>query len=411
MQLDFGAGLHPEAIANGDQRAQECDRTFGMDFENYIVGPLYEGRSNYQMDHPRFLAGIAEIRGRVWELGWRSATFSEVDKVIGSDQWRRDASPERTERYGKKYGWIGYYELAGRLDERGELGDRTWTSGRGVLPDIDPSFPQPPPNLASPLPAWASGGPADDAIWYREAVVDVPDQLLIAHLLDGELGPWLLVEGSFEHRDRKSGRRVWGFIRGVLVSEQDLEALKTQLERRQYLGNHFVPNAPEDHMTLAGEIPWSARFAAAGDMENDSAPYRAVVTERWGKPGIKIEVLGHGYDFGASRTITNLASGHWVPSHNLAAAFDLRKRPGALDLVGLDGRTASMTRGAPAGFDGKLLYVRRDLVAAYAQGRSLIQLSWGERQVDVDWGNPPAWLDNARSEYAGLWRRVDVVRP
>ena len=35
-------------------------------------------------------------------------------------------------------------------------------------------------------------------------------------------------------------------------------------EARAYLGNDFVPHAPSDHGSFAGEIPWSARFAAAG---------------------------------------------------------------------------------------------------------------------------------------------------
>jgi hypothetical protein len=93
-------------------RRGECDQTFGMDFENYIVGPLYEGRGNYQMDHPGFVAGLAEVRGRIRELGWREALVSEIDGQIRDEQWRRHETPDRIERYGKKYGWIAYYELA-----------------------------------------------------------------------------------------------------------------------------------------------------------------------------------------------------------------------------------------------------------------------------------------------------------
>jgi hypothetical protein len=54
-------------------------------------------------------------------------------------------------------------------------------------------------------------------------------------------------------------------------------------------------------------------------------------------------------------------------------------------------------------------YIRRDLLAEYAGARNLVQLAWGERQVDDDWGNPPDWLNDARSEHADLWRQVAIV--
>lgn len=407
--LSFAPGPDPDPITDDDAAAAECDKTFGMDFENYTVGSLYEGRGNYQMTHEGFLAGLADVRGRVWELGWREVAFGEIDTRIRDDQWRRHESPERTERYGKKYGWIAYYELAGRLDDRGEIRDRLWTGGRGVYPDIDPSFPEPPRPLAQQLPAWASEGPEEDEAWYRDGPVDVPDDLLLADTLNGEQGPWVLVEAWLEHRDRERGRRVWGFVRAVLVEAEDAESLRTSLEARPYLGNDFVPRAPSDHMTFAGEMPWSARFHAAGDLENGKAPYKDEVSERHDEASIEIELLGHGYDIEASRTITNLTSGHWVPSYNVASRFGLRQRPGTLDLVGLDGRAASATLTGQTGFDGKLLYIRRDLLAEYAGARKLVQLAWGERQVDVDWANPPEWLSDARSENVELWRRVDLV--
>jgi hypothetical protein len=407
--LSFAPGPEPDPIAGDDAPAAECDKTFGMDFENYIVGALYEGRGNYQMTHEGFLAGLADVRGRVWQLGWRESAFDEIDTRIRDDQWRRHESPKRTERYGKKYGWVAYYELAGRLDDRGEIRDRLWTGGRGVYPDIDPTFPEAPRPLAQQLPAWASEGPEDDEAWYRDGPVDVPDDLLRADTLNGEPGPWVLVEAWLEHRDPECGRRVWGFVRGVLVAAEDAESLQSSLEGRSYLGNHFVQPAPSDHMTFAGEMPWSARFHAAGDLENGKAPYMAEVSERHDEPGIEIELLGHGYDIEASRTVTNVASGHWVPSYNVATRFGLRQRPGTLDLVGLDGRAASATLAGPTGFAGKLLYIRRDLLAEYAGARKLVQLAWGERQVDVDWGRPPEWLTDARSENVELWRRVDVL--
>jgi hypothetical protein len=407
--LTFVAAPEPDPIGTEDERKEECDETFGMNFENYIIGPLYADRGNYQMSHRRFVVGLATVRGRIWELGWRSARFAQLDKGIASDQWRRQESPERTERYGKKYGWIAYYELAGGLDDRAELHDRTWTSGRGVWPDIDPSFPEAPGALETQLPAWASTGLADDATWCRQGPIEVPDDLLTPEVVRGEPGPWVLVEAFLEHRDLRLSRRVWAFVRGVLTAHDDAVTLVAALESRQYLGNHYVPSAPSDHGSFAGEIPWSARFAAAGDLDNEKLPYRANVSERWDEPGIEVELLGHAYDIELSRTMTKIGSGYWVPSHNIASRHGLRQRSGTLDLVGLDGRTASFTLMAPPHFEGKLLYIRRELLAAYAAGRRLVQIAWGEREVDLDWANPPEWLIELRMDHADLWRRIRLV--
>jgi hypothetical protein len=261
------------------------------------------------------------------------------------------------------------------------------------------------------LPAWASSGPADDATWYSKAHVEVPNQLLVPDTLNDQVGPWVLVEGFLEHYDQELGRRVWGMFRCVFAAQDDAAALKGQLKARPYLGNGFVPDPPADHDTFAGEIPWSARFAAAGDLENDRPPYRANVSERWDEPGIEVEVLGHGYDLEASRTTTNQASGNWVPSHNLASQLDLRQRPGTLDLVSLDGHAASLTLASPADLKGRLLYIRRDILAQYAAGRLLVQLAWGERQVDFDWPRSPKWLNDLRSKHQDLWRHVAVLKP
>jgi hypothetical protein len=411
LALPFATGQVPDPMSPDDPAAEECQKTFGMDFENYIIGPLYEGRGNYQTEHEGYQAGLADVRGRVWELGWREAALGDIDTRIRDDQWRRHENPTRTERYGKKYGWIAYYELAGRLADRGQIRDREWTAGRTIYPDIDPSFPEAPTRLEQSLPPWAGAGPDDDQVWFREGLVDVPDDFLVADPMREQGGPWVLVEGFLEHRDAERQRRVWGFIRGILVSVDDAESLQSVLTARPYLGNFFIPPAPEDHMTFAGEIPWSVRFHAAGNLENGKSPYVAEVSESWDEPGIEIELLGHGYDIEASRTVTNQATGHWVPSYNLAAHFGLRQRSGTLDLVSLDGGAASATLDAPDGFSGKLLYIRRDLLGKYAGGRKLLQLAWGERQVDVDWANPPGWLAGARNEHEELWRHVQLIDP
>jgi len=130
--------------------------------------------ANYQRDHPAYLDAVAEVRGRVWELGWRAELFEQIDRGIAEEQWRRQTRPDRVERYGKKYGWIGYYELVGRLDDAGAVKERYWLGGdRIVTPDVDPTFPEEPPPVPFELPAWVKPEPVDDAAWVADGVVEV----------------------------------------------------------------------------------------------------------------------------------------------------------------------------------------------------------------------------------------------
>lgn len=409
--LDHAPGPVPESLATDDDGGAEVDATCMMDFTNYTVGGLYESRSNYQFDHPEHNSGMAQIRGRIWEIGWRADQLAELDSSIAEREWRgrRSDDDTRTERYGKKYGWIAYYELAGRLIDDGQRARRDWTQGRGVWPDIDPSFVESLTAADVPAPQWASTGPTDPERWLTSGEVIVTEALLRPPALGGEAGPWILVEGYLQHRSPTRRRRVFAFLRGALVAANDGAALAELFATEEYLGNDFIPGVPSDHTTYAGEIPWSTRFAKRGDLENDLPPYRAHVGQWFpdAAPRIEIELVAQQYAFEGQTGLREVASAH-VPSSSVSAEFGLRRRPRCLDLVSRDGRPASMTRAAPGDLDGHLLYVRKDLLDVYSNGRRFVHLCWGEREVDIAWDDPPPWRRRIGS-YAGLWRQFEIV--
>jgi hypothetical protein len=80
--LDFAPGPEPTPLGTEDELGEETDHAFYPDFSNYTVGSLYPDRSNYQFDHADYQAGMAEIRGRVRELGWGQEVFGEIDREI-----------------------------------------------------------------------------------------------------------------------------------------------------------------------------------------------------------------------------------------------------------------------------------------------------------------------------------------
>lgn len=406
--LAFAPRATPEPLPDGDARREEVSRTLHMDFSNYTVGGLFEGRANYQMEHVEYVDGMAQVAGRIWELGWREEGFGQLDSQIAEHRWRRHEDANTTERYGKKYGWIAYYELAGRLSDAGQARDERWTRPRdGVWPDIDPTFTPAPSTLDRPLPEWASQSPTDIAEWMANGMVVVPDELLACDTVDGHEGPWVLIDGYAHHENTVRATTVWALMHSALVGVDEYARLVELLQSEEYLGNRLVDHVPEAHSVFAGEIPWSRRWRDA-TMEGSESVYDARIGH-W-ESGIPIETLAHGYDFSPDRSTTIDASGHRVPSRRLSERFDLRQLPRTLNMVTLDGSLASLTLQAPDGHRGHFLYVRRDLLEGYADGRRLVQVVWGEREHRFErYWDPPEWFREIAQGHRNLWRRVETA--
>lgn len=401
--LQFTAQAPPESIDKHDERADECKRAFRMDFENYVVGSIVRGRSNYDYEHDEFQEALAQVYGRVWDLGWRDSLLGEIDRSIENDQWRRGDGAGRVERYGKKYSWIAYHELVGRLDDSGMLGGSHLGGQRYTVGDIDPTFPAEPDPAPFDLPDWAAELPADDSVWIRSHEVAVPDDLWAPSLIDSHDGPWILAEGFLEHG--RGGRQVFGFFRTLIVAADMHGTVVDRIQDRTYLGNHYLPPCPSHYGIFAGEMPWSMRFEVDTDDE-DVLPGYALLQEDWNDPGISIELVATEYSFEGVRTSTNLDRDYCVPSHGLARKLKLLQRPGSLDLVARDGEPASLTFRATDPWKGQLLYLRQDLLRHYAGDREIVLVAWGERMVDVDWHAPPEWLREVHDNGEHRWREV-----
>jgi hypothetical protein len=406
--LDFAPGPEPAPLGTEDELGEEADHAFYPDFSNYTVGSLYPDRSNYQYDHADYQAGMAEIRGRVRELGWGQEVFGEIDREIAELEYRasRFQHPGRIERYGKKYSLIAFQELAGRRAEAGLLEDDFWsTGGRGVYVEIDPAFPNPVPRADVVVPTWADPGPEDPETWFCEGTVEIPDSLLRVESINGQEGPWLLVDGMLRHRPDLGGRRVFAFFRGFLIDSAAAEPLVAGLAEAHDHSDRLIAASPEARGTFSGEIPWSVRFALSGTDERPG-PYLERTQDLGREGGFEIEILAHSYGEDFSREDAERSRGV-VPSHAFADRFGLRKRSASLDLVGLDGRTASLTLDAPATHLGHLTYVREDLLNAYGEGRSFVQVAYGEREVAFDHRDPPAWL-RERGWESARWSRATI---
>lgn len=240
----------------------------GMDFENYVLGKLAEGRHTYDFKHK----GYQKIRSQVWwricDLGWSIKDFGKTDQMIANSHNgydRHDGNKiEKVDRYGKKYSWIAYYEQMG-LKERpkGEELTEFYQDRRESDADIDPSFPDvlPSARIVDLDVLGTDDIPLQD--WVRNGKIPDLDVFLQQDELEAGQGPWVLLDGYIGQQDEHRGRGMFGFIRAFFVSKEQESELIKELQK-QRLGGRWLPEKAECRGAFAGEVPWSSHFDAKG---------------------------------------------------------------------------------------------------------------------------------------------------
>lgn len=398
-----------QALKEGDE-GYEADQAMHMDFSNYTLGYLFPNRRNYDFENSEYALGAAEVRRRIWDLGWRQARFGSTDRAIAERSYGSHDLHGATERYGKKYGWIAYFELAGRRHSQGALRSSAWDTHRGVTPDIDPTFPEQPTEMSVEIAPWSASNPELSTVdWLRSADIDVPDELLKSQNLGPDGSDFLLIEGHLEHKS-VNGRKVWGFARAFLIDAEDLESVVQFLSTEEYLGNDLIPRCPSPADCFAGEMPWSRSFEIVpADEDSTSAHLDSIKTTGDGE--VQIELLAQNYTASGYESSLGLRVGEFsVPSLEVCRHSDLRGTPLGFDFVDPQGRLASATRRAPKSWSGDTMYLRQDILAEYAQGRKLVQLVWGEREPPLElFSSTPGWVREAYQTHANLWRHIRVV--
>ena len=406
----FAAPTNPLPIPRDDPRLGDREMVYGLHFANYTVGRLVPSRGNYQYDHAGYQEVLSWMRGRMWDLGWRPEPFKAIDRSVAESLRHPVPRADRVDAYAKKYGWIGFYEAAGRLGDEGRLPH----SREGVRlsdVDIDPSFPKVASGTPLPVSAWLPDEPLDLPEWIKEGRVRVPDSLLKAEALEGCDGPWVALAGTLKQEDLESGREAFGFVQGVFVQkgekEQFKEAFLAQVDPRGWL-----PEPPEDHLLFAGELPWSSYVRRRLRAEELGQLYSGSVTNLEGQE-IKFEFPVHQYFWAAHESSVNERAAQTVPAATLAEAFDLRVLPCSLDWCDAHGQRASLTLSDPPDFSvGYMLYLRQDLVERYCddQGFELVWAAWGERDLCLaeSWERPP-WIYPMYQERAHIWRQATML--
>jgi hypothetical protein len=351
------------------------------------------------MNHPGHEAAVAHTRGVVWALGWRGASFDTIDKRIAEDAYRHGRGDQvLVERYGKKYGWIGFYTYAGILEDSGRFPrrDREFSDI-----DIDPSFPEKPPNdgSSSVTVAWLSPGIASHETWIRAGATSLPLGIVRRETIGGHTGPWLAVHGHVSAEDRVLGRSAWAFLSALVASKGNEARLVASLNAGgRPWGTRDVPS---DHYTFAGEIPWHPKFALEALAEDG---YREHV--RTGTQTVEVEVLAHEYAWESYHSEMNQAGSVRVPSQLFSARFNLRGIAQSFNQVLPDGCPAAITLSGVDGLMGDVVYIREDLLRQYVAGRAIVWFVFGGRELRPFPPSPPQWLVDAQQQQTNSWQQV-----
>lgn len=431
----------PEPADITDEQVAEVERTIHMDFGNYTMGRLIPNRRNYDHENVEYKKVRRQIEWCIWDLGYRKADFESIDRQIaGLSQYAEQRNEPRTDRYGKKYSWIAFFEMYGLREARGLLAEDRLLERTSDC-DIDPSFPKPPPRWAPPLPsvfgdisttstAWVTGGFTPDF----QPVLRVPS-------INGKTGPWVLLQGFVQRQDKTLDREIFTFLRGLFVRRKEVPTLREKFLQIEYPGNTEIPDGPSDYYLFAGEAGTSPRFAPelrtadgryrryvgeafsatehipppAGSQpkkpakrlviriersvvspaQEDQSPSEDKLTEieffppnpgEWRRiPGVRVELPYRQFSWESYHSAMNSFSGFRIPAASIIGALKLCTWDREIDFREASGQLATLYREEEGeDWDGdthNLLYVREDLLSRYLSKtrQTLVWCNWGER--------------------------------
>ena len=238
--------------------SEHCEEGFPpiqMDFDIYTLDRLIKYDSQEPGERKRLKANVY---WRMYELEFTNESFVEIDSQIAEENrryGRHNEDERKTDRYGKKYSWIAFFELAGFRQDNDLLPDR-YEDGRISDADIDPSFPDEHQEYNIVTEDYLG----DRQVATEEWVLKTPSPDLTEFLKRDQLleeqTSWVLLDGHLGQEDKPTCRKMFAWMQGLIVKPKDLDEILEILNRQKIIDGNSVPSIPKDYRTYAGEIPW-----------------------------------------------------------------------------------------------------------------------------------------------------------
>jgi len=249
---------------------------FFSDFFKYSMGCLRPWQDNF----PKKVMGEWIIQRAIRDFGYKGSGCEKYDNYMLGQHGGGRSKPKWAERIGKKYQWIGMYQLASRLHDHVERKRDDWEPKLLRNPlilleerKLDPTIPA---NIIAEKqqnPAWwisesvdlDSAGMLSDEEWVNQQEGIPPFEKLLASIEHG-CQTWRLLVSypSWGSRDEDADwndpyRHSWMHIQSYLVRKQDFKIAYNTLHRRNLFGG-WMPECANWLYGFAGEYPWATPF-------------------------------------------------------------------------------------------------------------------------------------------------------
>lgn len=390
-----GENEREEAISEFERLLGENEvQEFRIRAAGYVRGRMWS--DNAPSSHPTYAGERSRhwVAWRAHELGWTPERFAEFDRRMASHS-RMD---HRIERIGKKYQWIAFHELTGRLSDialvDGRFGDDPeiycgpcQVGTREMDPTIlvtrtkqRDSDRQSATWWSPHASRWRNDPPKARIAWMEDQSRDVPDPVRQIEVTDPNGRRWIVLDisSSRNHRVMVNGERVihrmtWHRVKSMLVARDDLERLGRLLQRSARDCDH-LPKIEMPIDAYLGEYPWHPDFASIDGKweigEDEAIPIQAAVADWY------VERSGHDYSVEESFNLT-------VPAPALTRGLQLRLAEGnSLAYATADGRILFKDPSTDEpGFSAAV--VDRDAIRAFldTEGLEIIWVFSGEKSA------------------------------
>lgn len=380
----------PEADMIDGSDVADAEEAIRMDFGDYTIGRLIPDRLNYDYEDPTYEEVCRQIHWRILDLGYSPSRFRDIDSSIMSGRTPYGLPhPGKVDRYGKKYSWVGFFEMYGVHLDKGIL-PAGLSGNRPSDADIDPSFPDSPKTWLPQLPDLFDGASTDPRIWLENGPEPSYSHLLRCVSVDELEGPWALLYGYVKQTTTTDERLVWTAIRCFFIKPDQVSNFLSKFESLEKYTYSSFPEPQNDYHAYAGEIPWSSNFGSdlrelKGRAIPDEQEVLAGFKDGAWQPGLLAEVSVHKVTWDDYHSNSNRINTVYVPAPSLCEQLKLRNHQGEWDLFDQFGNIASMYRVWGNEQDtatSQLAYLRFDLLENYLEERGLIPvwLLWGERR-------------------------------
>jgi hypothetical protein len=302
------------------------------DFGRYILQPSLR---DVESTDSKALLHDAERAAfdRVLDLGWTPEQFKEIDSRRG---WRDD---NPVERVGKKYQWIAFYEVLGRITDNHNI-NPAWETTQPqpyqhpeqlIWRDIDPTVlarGTASPSVGRP---WFSPAearfPEEIAADYPDDMTAIPDPLDLITTLDPRGTPWLTLASRPSWKQQIAPetealgiprREAWMHIDAYLVPVTAMPALRSWAADKDWFGR-WMPEAPDIANVLLGAYPDDPQWSAAdGSIPRQDGRRGGLIPEGLTLTAAWYAGTGTSRDASADAETTG-----WVPSRRLHNALGL----------------------------------------------------------------------------------------